>query len=91
MIAGINVTVEDSLFAGTDGTWPKCGLDIEVSTSFAAAIASQSVHACCAIELYGNLSPNYRMGVGASILHLLLAGYSRHPGCCCLPTLPSQL
>ena len=37
MIAGINVTVEDSLFAGTDGTWPKCGLDIEVST-FAPAL-----------------------------------------------------
>jgi hypothetical protein len=29
MIAGINVTVEDSLFAGTNGTWPKCGCDIE--------------------------------------------------------------
>lgn len=29
MIAGINVTVEDSLFAGTSGTWPQSGCDIE--------------------------------------------------------------
>merc|ERR1712176_869653 len=29
VISAGNLTVEDSLLAGTSGTWPKCGLDLE--------------------------------------------------------------